>query len=77
MCPWCRVRRRGRYLSYGRAWAWWRRRFYCPRCAPPSASRAGRLAIAHNALITEIRRLHADVLGIDGPEDGETDNEFA
>ena len=60
-CLWCFLRRRGVFLRYGRIWALWRRGRFCARCAPPRDSRAGRLAIAHNALITEIRRLHEDV----------------
>jgi len=75
-CPWCWIRttRRG-FPHYGRLWSLWRRGRYCSMCAPPPSSRAGRLAIAHNAISTEIRRLHADVMALAAPPSPEREVE--
>lgn len=73
MCAWCWFRSRGWHLSYGRLWTWWRTRHYCARCSPPRESRVGRLAIAHNAIMREIRELHEAVMAAQqpAPADGE------
>lgn len=64
LCLWCRWRRHvwpltGHrwFLPYGRTWERWRARHDCRLCSPPRQSAAGRLAIARNALYSEVLRL--------------------